>query len=242
MKSLILTLALVWPLLGQAVMEGNEGGHGGDPYAIEFATIAQGLGAKLAKEEARDSALFQKWHFTAANFAQTAKRVRITSDEGESMMLRGQEVDAINFPDKNLIKVNRARWREHNLVARTKLVLHEVFGIMGVERDQFDASADFTTFTVTAAKELQRENPEGAFAYNLFYGRCLSFPSLSDPSTCEADSEKVTRAASCALTQAQGKCRLSGKGQCELMNTTYTSRMSTTALGVRYCEVLVLMK
>lgn len=220
---------------------GNEGGHGGDPYALEFSGIAKALGDKLVAEEKRSNAAFLKWKFTGEAFVKAAKATRYTSAEADDMVLRGQEVDAINFPEKGLIKLNRARWRELNFRARSQLVLHEVFGIMGVERDSFEASLDFKSFVANASKELETELADSG-QVNLFYGLCQSFPALSDPSTCGSGTDKLEKAQICAVNQAEAKCRLSGKSGCEILNTSYTPKMSATAFGVRYCEVLVLMK
>ncbi|MGZ3695170.1 MAG: hypothetical protein ACXWQO_13605 [Bdellovibrionota bacterium] len=240
MKALIL-LMLVSNLAFAFSEGGNEGGHGGDPYALEFSGIAKALGDKLVKEEERSPQAFQKWKFTGATFQKAAKNTRFTSAESEDMILRGQEVDAINFPDQSLIKVNRARWRELNFRARTQLVLHEVFGILNVERDSFEASLDFKTFVANASKEMETELADSA-QMNLFYGQCQSFPSLSETSTCGSGTEKLEKAQICAVNQAEAKCRLSGKGACEILNTSYTPKMSATAFGLRYCDVLVLMK
>ncbi|MCU1441760.1 MAG: hypothetical protein JWP85_2757 [Rhodoglobus sp.] len=241
MKTLLLLMMLASSFAFGRSDGGNEGGHGGDPYALEFSGIAKAIGDKLVQEETRSGAAFIKWKFKAADFQKSAKAIRYTSAESDDMVLRGQEVDAINFPDQNLIKVNRARWRELNFRARSQLVLHEVFGILGVERDSFEASLDFKSFLANASKEMETELADSS-QMNLFYGLCQSFPALGDASTCGSGTDKLEKAQICATNQAEAKCRMSGKGGCEILNTSYTPKMSTTAFGLRYCEVLVLMK
>jgi hypothetical protein len=241
MKTLLIIMMLTSSFAFGRTEGGNEGGHGGDPYALEFSGIAKALGDKLVKEEERSVQAFDKWKFKAVAFQKAAKNTRYASAESDDMILRGQEVDAINFPDQGLIKVNRARWRELNFRARTQLVLHEVFGILNVERDSFEASLDFKTFVANAAKEMETELADSA-QMNLFYGQCQSFPALSESSTCGSGTDKLEKAQICAVNQAEAKCRLSGKGACEILNTSYTPKMSSTAFGLRYCEVLVLMK
>jgi hypothetical protein len=141
-----------------------------------------------------------------------------------------------------MIKLNRTRWREDDFTARVRLVTHELFGILGVERDSFPASIDFGDFLVRASQEILAEHPEGSFMASFFYGRCLSFPDLTDSDTCDSGSEKLAKAEACAVTQAEGKCRMSGKSHCSLMDKSFNAVLSATQVGVRYCEVLVIMK
>ncbi len=62
------------------------------------------------------------------------------------LMLDDQEVDAINYPSKRLIKVNRSRWMdlrgETATIARFNLVIHEYLGIMGIDDTQYRVSHD----------------------------------------------------------------------------------------------------
>ncbi len=238
-------LGLIFALLfvfTSAFSAGNEGGHGGDPYALEFATIGDELSKLLRAYEPGHAGLFANYHFTAAQFAKAVVETRIVSNEGNSVLLRGNEVDAINTPEKLEVLINRTRWRESDLSARVKLVLHEYFGIIGVERDRYDASIAFKEFTALATQEIGLKSPTSTFMVNLFYGRCISVPSLVQASTCEDDPAKLAQAESCARAQAEGSCRLSGKSQCIVMSTSQTATISTTVVGLRYCEVLVIMR
>ncbi len=240
----ILSLLVLAFLLGSSsyASMGNEGGHGGDPYSMEFTMIGEALSAKLAKEQANNPGIFLKWKFTADSFKQAVETVRVTSAEGSEVILRGQVVDAINDSTQNLIQVNRTRWREDDIQARTKLVLHEYFGILGVERDRYEASIEFSDFAIRASREIVTASVAGTYMVNLFYGHALSIPSIDSPTICDSASPKLANALAAATTEAEGQCRISGKNNCELVNTSYTESFSTTAIGMRYCEVLVIMK
>ena len=238
----ILVLISVLSQPASAKMEGNEGGHGGDPYSLEFSTLAASLVDELREYEAVNSALFNKHGFSARQLGSAVERVRVVSAEGEGLWLKGREMDAINFPERNEILVNRSRWRESDLQARVKLVFHEYLGILGVERDGFATSIDFQGFTSRIAQKLATNSSKDLFMANLFYGRCISVPALVEKSTCGDDSQKIMQIESCALTQAEGKCRLSGRSQCEIISKTRMPVVSTRSLGLRYCEVLVIMR
>ncbi len=221
---------------------GNEGGHGGDPYAIEFSTIGNFISKSLIQYEIKNPQIFRKWNFTSTNFKEAVASIRITSSEGPEVILRGQEVDAINFPDKSLILVNRTRWRESSLHSRVQLVLHEYFGILDVERDHFQASIDFAAFSIEVTKTISSKNSSESFIANIYYGQCISVPALISSSTCETSSTSFYQAKKCALAQAEGKCRLSGKAQCQLLSLIPTAKVSKEPVGLRYCEILAIMK
>jgi hypothetical protein len=53
MKTLLIIMMLTSSFAFGRTEGGNEGGHGGDPYALEFSGIAKALGDKLVKEEER---------------------------------------------------------------------------------------------------------------------------------------------------------------------------------------------
>lgn len=244
MKNLVLSFSL-FLVLGFSfanAFAGNEGAHGGDPYGLEFATLGDELSKLLNKYETVHPDLFQKYHFTALRFASSVKSTRLVSGEGSDVILNGNEVDAINTPQLSQILINRTRWRESELSARVKLVLHEYFGILAVEQDRYNASLDFKEFTELAIQEIKQKIPSSSFMVNLFYGRCLSVPSLVQTSTCDDDPARLAQAKSCALAQAEGSCRISGRSQCRLVSMSPTPTISTAVIGLRYCEVLVIMK
>jgi hypothetical protein len=240
--TLLLIVTLASFAIASTARAGNEGGHGGDPYTIEFETLALSLSQGLASYETANPALFSKWHFTAAQWEAARKNTRVVSDE--TVSLRGHDVDATNDSTQNLIDVSRQRWREATLRMRLALVLHEYFGIIAVEQDQFDASADFSGFIDDTTKKVladsSADSSNDAFMGNLFYGKCDDVPPLFDTSSCAADS--MANTINCAQTQAEGLCRMSGKSQCQLISTTLTPMISDSLMGLHFCEALVIMK
>ncbi len=215
---------------------GNEGAYGGDTYALEFIS----LGGKIAKAlNNAEASLLSKWGLSTSKFKEAVNSVRVVSAEGSEVVLNGAEVDAINYPDRNEILMNRTRWREGNLKSRLKIVLHEYFGILNIERNSYEASLEFAPFIGALAKNLAKNSSS---EINLFYGRCLAVPSLSETgSMCDANSEKVQKAEACAKFSAEGKCRLE-KNNCELISLDYEVVISTVQIGLRYCEVTAIIK
>ena len=238
----LLLCALSVVLIAPPAMAGNEGAHGGDPYSLEFITIGTLLADQLSTEFAQNPALFEKWKFKPDDIRKAIDAVRVVSNEGDEVILNGNEVDAINIPAQNLIQLNRTRWRSADLASRTRLVLHEYFGIVGGERDKFTASIDFKGFTSRALEGIRASIGAENLLANLFYGRCLSFPSLNESTTCDFESPKLQQAERCAITQAEGNCKISGKKNCEKINISYSAQMSPTQIGLRFCEVLVVLK
>lgn len=220
----------------QAVRRGNEGGHGGDSYVLEFVTLGKLVSAGL---ESFTSQTLRESHFTREAFEQVVTTVKVSSHGKEEMFLEGKEVDAINFPQANQIKINRDRWREHSLESRIQLVMHEYFGILGVERDNYSVTLKFLSFIQMLSKEVARyEN----LSVNLFYGQCNVFPSLSSGQICNEGSNEIREAQLCSVKKAQAKCVIADKDDCKIISTTMSPVLSTRYVGLRFCEVLTIAK
>lgn len=239
MKALIYMFGLALLPLCVWASDGNEGGHGGDPYSLEFFTIGKELSKEIAKPE--NAKLIAKFGHTHQEFSDAVKSVRVVSDEPEAVRLRGSEVDAINYHLESRILVNRARWRQSDIVTRTKLVLHEYFGIIDVERDSYSASIEFSKMSIKVAKGIEK-NPALSGIANLYYGRCINVPSLNAAEICPSNDVAIATLKSCALTQAEGNCRLNSRSKCTQISLEVLPKVSSAVLGLRYCEALVLMK
>lgn len=224
---------------------GNEGGHGGDIYAMEFSAIGSDIANQLAVLQATDDHLFRKWNFTAEEFknavlgSKERTPTRVVSQE--RVYLRNKEVDATN-DGEGLITLSRSAWREDQLLGKVRLVLHEYFGILGIEQDRYDASIDFSDFAVSTTKAIQKKNSESSFMINLFYGRVASYPSLRETDTCDPTSSRVQSAIAKATEQAQGRCNIAQQKSCQVAETDLEEIVSTSTIGVRYCDVLVIVK
>ncbi len=223
----------------QALSRGNEGGHGGDGYVLEFVTLGKLISAGF---DSFSVETLKQNHFTKEAFEQAVKLVKVTSHPKEEMLLEGEEVDAINFPAKNQIKMNRDRWRELSLEGRIKLVMHEYFGILGVERDSYQVSLKFVSFAQMLSKEVASSPDYKNLSVNLFYGQCNIFPPLTSSQICDSSSKEMADAQECSKRKAQAKCAIAEKADCKIIDTTMNSVLSTRYVGMRYCEVLTIAK
>jgi hypothetical protein len=249
MKKSLFALAICLVLstsFAQRAHAGNEGPHGGDTYALEFTAIGIELADQLSALEQKDNHLFKQWNFTADEFRQVVqgskeiKPVRVVSQE--RVYLVNQEVEAINDSSKLLITVSRSAWRESQLHERVRLVLHEYFGILGVERDRYDASLDFSNLALSVTRAISQKAGKDGYMANLFYGYAQSYPALSESQTCAQSSKRIQDAIATAAAQAQSRCEMSQNSSCKVIGTTLSEIVSTRIIGMKYCEVLVLMK
>src|SRR5262249_50446118 len=123
-------IGLIFTLVSLSLWAGNEGGHGGDPYALEFVGLAQEIVAHLG--HVKFAQLRAQTNVDTIAFKSWVKKIHVHSDEGDKVILDGQEVDAINFPLDSVprIELNRTRWRIATLDQKLKLVLHEYLSFM----------------------------------------------------------------------------------------------------------------
>ncbi len=129
MKTKIIVLFTI--LLG-SLAHADRIGNGGDAVAQEFTFLATELITYmpyLPPSNVFSSA--QKKAYTTA----TQETQVITQDH---LMLRGAEVDAINYPDKKIIEVNRSRWTSlsSDPAARSQrqaVALHEYLWMAGID-------------------------------------------------------------------------------------------------------------
>ncbi|HVK62424.1 MAG TPA: hypothetical protein VM432_12780 [Bdellovibrionales bacterium] len=137
MKTAILALLFVvtfsTPVVASA---GHESGNGGDAVASEFIITAVDLVDRI-----RDVGETRVRFGALLNAIATTE---VHSVDDALSLENGLVVDALNFPKRKLILVNRARWQSldssSQLVARLVLVLHEYLGIMGIPDRQYRVS------------------------------------------------------------------------------------------------------
>jgi len=218
---------------------GNEGGHGGDPYAEEFMSISETLSSALAENEKDHNRLFEKWKITSKDFSNALQSLRVTSHDETEMFLNGEEVDAINFPNRipQHIKINRKRWREFDIQARLYLALHEVFGILGIERDHYRASLDFSSIinTITIRKS-------NLHFVQRFYGVCRKTYPLGTQPACDVKSTETSATLACATKLAQDQCNSNSSNQCKNISSYSEFKISLKTLGLGYCEAEVIFE
>jgi hypothetical protein len=242
MKSVLASLLYV-VLFATVAHAGNEGGHGGDPVAMEFNAVAVEIARDLQTEEQSNPALFRKWKLSATLFQKAVEQTIVVSRDHEDMRLNENEMDAINSDPKypNIIRINRIRWYEDALRAKIKLALHEYFGVLNVERDIFPATTDFSDFIDREVRRLESKTANGDFGFNRFYGQCADVPEIASATIC-VSGDRLKAAETCALSQAQAHCRFADHDQCALVQVTYSPKISRTVMGLRYCEVVAIMK
>jgi hypothetical protein len=227
-------LALLFSSLcfGSQLM-GNEGGHGGDTYALEFATLGQKIAQELNLED--NQQLMAKWQLSATTLKTTVQNTLVYSSEEDQVKLRGQIVDAINYPESKKIILNRTRWREAVLSDKLKLVLHEYFGIIGVERDTYTASVEFVGALKSLHKKLLNNLADSPIRY---YGRSVGSPPLNIfTNICDTKISSIADAKGLAENEALAKCQAERQQNCEIAQTEMRELLSKEMVGFRYCEV-----
>jgi hypothetical protein len=129
MKSLVLCLAIFTSSISFA---GGMVGNGGDAILQEFNLRGIQIAAYLKSEPAVAS----KYGLDAAKFLDVVKKTALEGQE--HLILRGVEVDAINYPSELRIQVSRTRWaatatRMDAYFVQRRIALHEYLWIYGVD-------------------------------------------------------------------------------------------------------------
>lgn len=240
-------LLSIFLLLPTCVYAGNEGGHGGDTYSQEFSSIGLEL-AKTFKDI--NITRMGEYKFSYASFKKAVQNVNLSSDEKDKVYIEKrlvdtnghvtivkEEKDAINYPDQNRILINRTRWREAVLAQKIQLVMHEYFGILNVERDNFNVSYEFKDVLVTTLNRILAE-PD-LLLTNLFYGRCVKAPPLSrQGKICEDNKKELIE---CATEQATSRCKsLSPASSCQLVVIESDRKIADS--GFQFCEATAVVK
>lgn len=115
---------------------GNDVENGGDAVAFEFTTTAR-LATKILKTAKLTPELKGVVEKISESLVSTQVNTR------PKLFLRDNEVDAINYPLKNLIVVSRSRWQIAKLggvEARLGLVLHEFLGVSRIDDGDYAKS------------------------------------------------------------------------------------------------------
>jgi hypothetical protein len=116
---------------------GTETGNGGDGYAAEFILMG-----KKAVEILKAISLKEVEGVNVLHLSGVILSTEVHSRD--ALYLNGQEVDAINYPNKQLIELNRSRWEkirnEDQTIARYTLVIHEYLYLMQINDSQYQVS------------------------------------------------------------------------------------------------------
>lgn len=132
-KSLIFALLVsILSFSSIAFADGGVISGGGDRVAAEFIHTARMVNQLIA-----DHPDLKKY---AAEFSEAIEQTRVISKP--KLIWKNQEVEAINYPTRDLIEVSRSYWLSADKISlRTyALVAHEYFGIMGLNDRSYQLS------------------------------------------------------------------------------------------------------
>ncbi len=105
---------------------------GGDSFAAEFVKIGYDISQMLEKDPIEE--------ISANEFLTAVQTTQVNS--AYTVVLNGEEVDAINTPSLKHILINRRRWIDTvtDYKKRFVLVAHEYLGILGVQDSKYQIS------------------------------------------------------------------------------------------------------
>ena len=136
-RILLFSVMLAFSLNSLVASAGNFVGNGGDANAMEFTWLARVVTKRLAINKTLSAS--QRQHVAA--IAKAIDETRVAS--ADKLVLRGQEVDAINYPDRKLIVLRRGGWEQmkrNTLTVRFGFVLHEFSGVAKFDDGQYAKS------------------------------------------------------------------------------------------------------
>lgn len=214
---------------------GNEGAHAGDIYADEFFELGQMLSDLLKTREMAE--LVGQSGFSAEEFALAVRRTKIFSREPGRVQVDNHSVSGSNYENGGPILIDRKDWREGRIIQRLRLVLHEYFGIMNVERDHYNVSVRFIAALEQLASRLLERNAHNA----LFYGVAVASPPLNFMGSVCANSEAwFLTAKKYATDQSRNRCLIDKpKVGCENFAVLTQEIRSERMPGLSFCEITV---
>lgn len=223
MKHLLLSLVLLVTLNSQAA---DEGPHGGDTYAYEFSLLARNLVSFTSEKELK-------------SIENLISVVKVYSDDSGLVQVNGQVVDAINYPSKKMIILNRNRWREKTLREKLILVIHEYFGVQKIELDTFEITHLYD-LEINKVISFILENKAQSISY--FSMERAYKPLYENKDSCNLKIKNVSRAIEKAREDALNKCEKETSLPCEVVSNELNSISSKQVPGMSYCNIGVLAK
>ena len=169
MKYLIFVFLFLSTSLSQAQ---NLVGNGGDVIASEFNSIARTAVHFLKKKmlSSADQDLVLK--------VEEKIETTLVESVSDALVLNGREVDAINYPAINHIKVNRKRWEQVRLrdpSERTRIVLHEYIWIAGQDDSSYATSTRVVKEITTDLNQNSTSTEKYQIALGEFYAELNLF-------------------------------------------------------------------
>ncbi len=122
---------------------GPGSGGGGDTYAIEFKRVAEKILETFSKDPSLSSIFPQ---VDLPTFREKLLSLKIETKD--RLLLNGEEMDAINYPDRNLLLLSRNRWVRISQTPghQASLAFHELLGLMGIDDTMYKVSAKFAAW------------------------------------------------------------------------------------------------
>jgi hypothetical protein len=126
---------------GKSATKGGDISGGGSVYEAEFKSIFEGLIYRL------DNA--SMWGLGLYNGISPLDLLKIVPQLKVAFVVRDlfvtidgvkKQVDALNYPARMFIKVDSRRWVPLDKKQRERLVLHEIYGLLGIEKNVYDQS------------------------------------------------------------------------------------------------------
>ena len=139
MKPIIAALVLIFTF-SSASEAGNSVGNAGDITAMEFSWTTA-----LAIKRLRESALTAEQTTQVDAIEAKLKVVRVTSLP--KLILKGVEVNAINYPSEDLIEISQEGWsvyKKSTAASRLGFSLHEFLGVAGYDDSGYKLSKALT--------------------------------------------------------------------------------------------------
>jgi len=152
MKSILFDLAILGLIFHSAVARAGSGTpNGGDPYEIEFKSMAN-KSVEIIYSASYGPLPEALRRLDNVRLRNTIRIVTVEFTDDKLFVRKGWfgkvEKAALNYPDRNLIRVNRGKWVQvrAEVTLAFPLVLHEYMGIAGDERGNYEISDVFRDY------------------------------------------------------------------------------------------------
>jgi hypothetical protein len=160
-KAMGTVVAIFWMAAGPAFAGGNEvAAEGGDLYAQEFTAIGRSLVERFREHPDPRIADLDALE-EAVKSATVATKDRVEFE--------GAEVDAVDYPEKKLVELNRKRWAEYDKEKKSALVLHEYLGLSRADDSHYQISHAFSDLAIAQPARRKLD-----FETHIGFGRPLS--------------------------------------------------------------------
>jgi hypothetical protein len=198
LPKLIRTILVSYVALASfAVLGGTmSGGGGGDGVAAEFMSIAHEV------LEAVGGTVISKTNINTDKLITSLEGVTVSSTT-DDLVVDGVEKDAENWPDRNLIEINRPRWSGLSSKDRQRLVVHEIVSVNGYD-DQDYSISDAIIAVASAPSNTFMDMHRGSDSV----GNDYSITSATDENVCASICNQDSKCVAMEFNYTNNKCYL----------------------------------